>query len=750
MRFITNRPTVSIFSLSIFTITVLFTFHSPVNAANATGQTRFSGQTPLQTLALAAKERSVGGGTADLDAGDVFDPMRVILAARFGLERVVRTLLDQGASVNARDNAGNTALMGAAGEGREKIIKLLLRRGASVGAKNKNGDTALKFAAEKGHLPVMNLLLSAGSDVNNAGQQGETALIAAIRYGHIDAALLLLDNGASPSARMQGGRFDEGGDYTPLMFVARHGLLDRDIDGNWSGLAQALIDKGADPSVRRWNGEDALAIAREHGMSDVVALLEHASGSDGSRQMARATSSGASHINPVQLFVAIKYGHAGEVESLLSQGVSVNATDGVGKSALTVAAEGGQKQIVELLLSKDADVNKRSYQGWQPLMAAAGSGHADIVKTLLAAGADVRAANNRDETALHEGVKSGSAAVVRLLLESGAPVDAQSLADRHDATGSFTALMYAAQRGSRGGQGDWQEIAQLLLDNGANANIKRPNGETALAIARKQNHPELVALLAPQDGGEAVASSAAAAAPVVSGRAAPQILQVARFGQQAALRSLLRDGADVESRDDAGNSALIVAAGAGHAAVVDMLLQAGADSNAANSDGDTALIAAAEKGYVDVLRALNSAGGDIQHKNEIGESALFVALKYGHIDAATLLLELGASPNIQSKERRFSETSNYTPLMYAARHGLLGSDGDWASVVRLMLDSGADVNVKRPNTDTALSIAKSYGDASVVDLLSGAGAEVGKPVFISPTYADGRTSKIKQAFSSKE
>ena len=75
------------------------------------------------------------------------------------------------------------------------------------------------------------------------------------------------------------------------------------------------------------------------------------------------------------------------------------------------------------------------------------------------------------------------------------------------------------------------------------------------------------------------------------------------------MKSLLTGGrADVDGRDERGNTPLIEAARAGHDDVVQALLVAKADPSAKNDEGQTALALAALGGHDEVVRLLRQAG----------------------------------------------------------------------------------------------------------------------------------------------
>ena len=88
-------------------------------------------------------------------------PPPLLLAAREGRVNAVRYLLDQGAEVNARDNAGNTALAEATYYAQIPVMKELIARGANINALT-NGSTPLDIALNRNDSTVIDLLTHYG------------------------------------------------------------------------------------------------------------------------------------------------------------------------------------------------------------------------------------------------------------------------------------------------------------------------------------------------------------------------------------------------------------------------------------------------------------------------------------------------------------------------------------------------------------------------------------------------------------
>jgi len=88
----------------------------------------------------------------------------LILAAQEGDVQTVKTLLDAGGvDVDAKGNAGMTALMHASRQNHIECVKVLLNKGANVNATNDFGRTAIKIANEKRNIEIVKLLEGTGA-----------------------------------------------------------------------------------------------------------------------------------------------------------------------------------------------------------------------------------------------------------------------------------------------------------------------------------------------------------------------------------------------------------------------------------------------------------------------------------------------------------------------------------------------------------------------------------------------------------
>jgi ankyrin len=174
---------------------------------------------------------------------------------------------------------------------------------------------------------------------------------------------------------------------------------------------------------------------------------------------------------------------------------------------------------------------------------------------------------------------------------------------------------------------------------------------------------------------------------------------------------LIRAGANVNAKNDYGATPLSLACTNGNAAMVEKLLVAKADPNMAAASGETPLMACARTGSAAAVKSLLARKAAVNAKdNEQQQTALMWAVAQKHPAAAQALIEGGADVHVRSK-------GGFTPLLFAARVGDVES-------AKVLIAAGAKVNEAGPKGMTPLVLASASGQeaAGIFFLEKGADA----------------------------
>ena len=165
---------------------------------------------------------------------------------------------------------------------------------------------------------------------------------------------------------------------------------------------------------------------------------------------------------------AAKFDDVAVVTSLLSKGVSPNTVDAKGNPMLNLAIKDKSTKVTELLINdKRTDVDLSNKYGETPLMIASIDGDLTLVKTLVLKKKAM--VNHIGWTPLHYACSKGNLEVAQFLIANGAIVDSPS-------QGNTTPLMMAVQSGN-------EQLVKLLLDKGADIQLRNGNGLSAIDIA---------------------------------------------------------------------------------------------------------------------------------------------------------------------------------------------------------------------------------------------------------------------------
>src|SRR5450631_3270957 len=211
------------------------------------------------------------------------------------------------------------------------------------------------------------------------------------------------------------------------------------------------------------------------------------------------------------------------------------------------------------------------------------------------------------------------------------------------------------------------------------------------------------------------------------------------------MKLLLEYGAGINDSSLSGNTALLIACGAGSSyATVKWLIENCANPLAKRWSNETALMRASQYSDTMIIHLLLSKGLDI-NAHPWGFTPLMYAVRSANWPAIFCLLNNGDDANIpdqmnstilqwaaeqndlEAVKALVKKTSNIntvdgfggmTPLMWAAYN-----EHDNPQIIQTLLDNGAKVNIKSKNGSTALSWAMKKGSTETVALLVKAGAK---------------------------
>jgi ankyrin repeat protein len=123
------------------------------------------------------------------------------------------------------------------------------------------------------------------------------------------------------------------------------------------------------------------------------------------------------------------------------------------------------------------------------------------------------------------------------------------------------------------------------------------------------------------------------------------LLKAIRQGDMAAVQQLLKSGADLETRDEYGATALMYAAAFSSPDCVRLLLDAGADINATSNQGSTALMWSTADAVK--VRLLLGHHADVNARTKDGGTALLSAAFRENLEVLRMLIAAGADPRAE-------------------------------------------------------------------------------------------------------
>jgi ankyrin repeat protein len=328
------------------------------------------------------------------------------------------------------------------------------------------GMTPLSDAVHAGYLPVVKLLLEEhGADIQYRDLEGNTLLHLIKRPKQLPVLRYLLARGGLDINAVNQAH------ATPIHCAA--------AAERGTAVVQALLQAGADPSIKDCNGHNALFSANREGPVASVALLLSAPGMHTELRAADGVT---------LLMGCCLNGEADKAELLLERGAAVNAVNHANGTVLHLVALYGSAATAALLLQYGADVHARDASGCTPLHYAAGRPSSALLEVLLSAVSEDLAelVANDGSTLLHAAAASTESMQLLLLQHTAAVAPVlDALARGCACCGEHTALMKCSQPGP----------LQFLLAAGADAKKTTASGRTALHVAAAHSYPAAMVCL---------------------------------------------------------------------------------------------------------------------------------------------------------------------------------------------------------------------------------------------------------------
>lgn len=276
--------------------------------------------------------------------------------------------------------------------------------------------------------------------------------------------------------------------------------------------------------------------------------------------------------------------------------------------------------------------------------------------------------------------QTGNLKEVKKLIAEGVDVNAPLAGDLH----KQTPLMCAATKG-------YVEIAQALLDAGADIEQNTVLKNTALMLACMEGERAIVALLIARGARINIEGGIDGSTPLIRAVKAKNLEIVTM---------LLDAGADINAGDKNNWTALIWATHTKNQEMVELLVAHGANINIIGKDGNTALKRALATNRVKIINLLKQSGAVLENNYEESKK-MMTAVKKGNIEDVKQFLAKGLDVNAR-------DSAQWTPLMHACRNGN-------CEMVKLLLAAGADVNAIGVNDCTALERVMNVLEAIQVD-----------------------------------
>ncbi|XP_048249071.1 serine/threonine-protein phosphatase 6 regulatory ankyrin repeat subunit B-like isoform X2 [Haliotis rufescens] len=483
---------------------------------------------------------------ADLTLTDDYKDNVLHMACQGGKTAIVEHLLTI-IDIDLRGKDDWTPVLHAANAGQKDVFNLLVSRKADLTLIDDYGNNALHLACQGGNRSIVDSLLPK-FDINIPGQDGRTPLMNAVVYGTDNVFNLLLSRDADKTVN------DNHNDS--VFHLA--------CQGGRSSIVECLLPK----KINRLgnHGRTAIMKAALAGKMRVFDLLvtHHADlkVTDNSQDNALHLScqsgnttivehllnifnkdiKGQNGLTPVMY--AARAGQGNVFNLLVSRKAQMKLSDLSGNNLLHLACQGGNSFIIKHLLPM-FDINTPREDGWTPIMMAALSGKKDAYDLIATRGGNPSLTSPETDTVLHAACQGGSVTIVKALIGKF-DINARGRNDE-------TPLMRAVSGGHIA-------VYKFLVSHKADHTLVDKGGHTLLHLATQHGQLRMVKYII--DSFDINARDEAGLTPVMMSVVS---------GKVAVFEYLRRRGIDLTLVDNSGNDMLKLAREAGCRQIIEQL-----------------------------------------------------------------------------------------------------------------------------------------------------------------------------------
>lgn len=448
----------------------------------------------------------------------------------------------------------------------KEMVQLMLHYSADANKDSKNDESAVVYAAKTSKDPdILQELIDWGGNVNVKSQHGSTPLEEACRHKKVEIVDILLQNGADPN--LPGGEYPislatGSVECLKLLLAAgadirlHKGLIELATFNKSIEAIQILLDHGADINEKAGDHFLPTTTAIRDNHPEILQFLLK-NGADPNKK--------GEGVHPIIMAIT----HPEMIEDLILTGADLSQCS----EALEYAVYRMAKETIQLLLKHGVSPDQKNPHGLTPLCTAVRDSHDELVHLLLDKGADI---NLKGPTyPIEQAVDKPD--LLRILIQRGANVSKvpgilEMAVWRNNIT-SFRILLNEAHADINGiGENrcgalttairdNRMEFLRELISNGADLNMATADGLPIIRAAALEDSTILAMLLE---------AGANVDLRLEDGNTA--LIAACVHGRKESVRLLMEKGADIELANFWKETAMDIAARQGHDEIVMILL----------------------------------------------------------------------------------------------------------------------------------------------------------------------------------